>query len=355
MLKRKPLIAIVPFGISKDCCRHTMRLLNDAAKRDDCKLVLIADREAAIRGQIATGGVTPMRAVSSVRESQDANEVTHLAINQVTRRNTLTGQDDTDLAATVVQGLRHALALAREGDLDALVILGDPCRPGDRLAAMSKGLLPWMAEAWRAGTEEPVPTLGDIQTAHGIWHLSVLDAMPLCDIANSLSMELIDQAIGLLTSALSDAGFDKPNISLASLNPRRIGGRFHGTEEANFMTEPVAARQQSGVRIFGPWPLDEILADARDGAIDGIITLHTGQARILRTFLNMERAPQIIAGLGVPCVRALWERPPGKPADLDAELAEAQQSLNLARLLVKDSNPAFRFRGENRSGNAPKR
>lgn len=359
MLKTKPLVGIVPFGISKDCSAHTVQLIAHKSATADCQTVLIADRDATVRGQIAAGQVVSLQSISSLDEARKSDTPTQLAIKPVVRRNTLTGLEDTDLAATVVAALEHGLRLARDGGLDALLILGDPARPGDRLAVMPDGLLTWIAQRWAAPSPKeppgPIPTLADIHAQDGFWHLSVLEPMPLIDVPNALSPQILEQAAELLCDTLAKAGFDNPNLAIAGLNPRHLGGRFHGTDEVNLMAELVERQQRAGRRLFGPWPMDEILCDIRDGALDGVITLHAEQARILNAFTGMQRAPQIVAGLGVPCVRAVWERQPGKPIDKQAELDEAVNALNTAKLLAGGNAPKFRFRGENRLGTSSPR
>ena len=353
MQAQKPVIGIIPFGISRDCSENTIRLLNDDGARDGASLVLIGDRKAVIRGQIAASDVSALQIVSRVDEVRQINGIAHLPTQAVVSRNPLTGADKVDLAATVVAALRHGITLAREGALDGMVILGDPCRPGDRLAAMPRGLLNWLAECWRRTPADPLPSIGEIQTRDGIWHMSLLEAAPLFDIPQQLTSQHVTKGLELLINALGQAGFDKPNIAITSLNPRRAGGRFHGTEESNIVAGPVAACREAGHRIFGPWPLDEMLIESRDGALDGIITLHTEQARVVRTVLQMERAPQVLAGLNIPCVRAVWERQAGANASKDDELQEARQALNMAKLLANSDKPSFRFRGEGRVGTAP--
>lgn len=353
MFKRKPLVGVVPFGISKDCSAHTMRLLAAEGRADNAHLVLIADRDAAVRGQIATGEVTAMQVISSIQEARQPDKITHLPTVTIKQRNLLTGLEDVDLAASVVGALKHALDLARDGSLDALLVLGDPCRPGDRLAVMPSGFLSWMAQHWQKSPTDPIPALGDIQSKDGLWHLSVLEPAPFEDIPNLLSPLHIEKALELLGQALNNAGFDKPNIAIASLNPRRLGGRLHGTNEANLMGELISKLRQSGQNVFGPWPLDEILVDARDGALDGIVTLHTEQARVIRAVLGLDRAPQVIAGLPIPCVRATWERPLGKPVDKEAEFQEGVSALNMAKMLAVADKTPFRFRGEDRVASVP--
>jgi 4-hydroxythreonine-4-phosphate dehydrogenase len=69
------------------------------------------------------------------------------------------------------------------------------------------------------------------------------------------------------------AGFARPRIAVAALNPHAgDGGNFGGEED---VIEPaVMAGRQAGIAAEGPFPADTVFLRAKHGAFDAVLTMY---------------------------------------------------------------------------------
>lgn len=78
--------------------------------------------------------------------------------------------------------------------------------------------------------------------------------IPLKDVAAKLSSERIHRALELTDSCMRKAGFARPRIAVAGLNPHAGDGGNFGREEIDIIAPVVAAAQREGIAAEGRFP-----------------------------------------------------------------------------------------------------
>ena len=129
--------------------------------------------------------------------------------------------------------------------------------------------------------------------------------IPLADVPNAISQELIVETARILHEALMrdfalGAG-RRPRIAVTGLNPHAGEGGAMGTEEQRIIAPAIASLRAQGLAITGPHPADTLFhAQARAG-YDAVIAMYHDQALIPIKTLAFDRAVNVTIGL--PFVR----------------------------------------------------
>ncbi len=133
-----------------------------------------------------------------------------------------------------------------------------------------------------------------------LWNARVTSHIPLKDVAARLSGERIHRALTLTDSCMRNAGFARPRIAVAGLNPHAGDGGNFGREEIDIIAPVVAAGQREGIAVEGPFPADTVFLRARGGAFDAVLTMYHDQGQIAMKLMGFERGVTIQGGLPIP-------------------------------------------------------
>jgi 4-hydroxythreonine-4-phosphate dehydrogenase len=125
--------------------------------------------------------------------------------------------------------------------------------------------------------------------------------VPLRDVPNLLSADLLDYTIGLTARELPRFGYPKPRIALAGLNPHAGEHGVIGEEDEAALRPAVERARERGIDITGPWPGDTIFVRASRGEFDAVIAGYHDQGLIPIKLLAFGRAVNVT--LGLPIVR----------------------------------------------------
>jgi 4-hydroxythreonine-4-phosphate dehydrogenase len=188
-----------------------------------------------------------------------------------------------------------ALDLARRGGLDAvcftpfnkqaLALAGNRFEDELRYAADHLG--------WR----KPV---GEFNVLGRLWNARVTSHVPLSQVASLLTRERIVESLGLTDATMRRAGFAKPRIAVAALNPHAGDGGTFGREEIDVIAPAVDAARARGIDASGPFPSDTVYLRARDGAFDSVLTMYHDQGQIAIKLLGFSRGVTLLGGLPMP-------------------------------------------------------
>lgn len=132
------------------------------------------------------------------------------------------------------------------------------------------------------------------------WNARVTSHIPLKEVAAALSREKILEAIDLTHKAMKEAGFERPRIAVAALNPHAGEGGAFGREEIEVITPAVAAAQQKGIAASGPFPADTVYVAARDGRFDAVVSMYHDQGQIAFKLIGFAEGVTLLGGLPVP-------------------------------------------------------
>jgi 4-hydroxythreonine-4-phosphate dehydrogenase len=133
-----------------------------------------------------------------------------------------------------------------------------------------------------------------------LWNARVTSHIPLKDVAARLSSERIHRALKLTDSCMRNAGFARPRIAVAGLNPHAGDGGNFGREEIDVIAPVVAAGQSEGIAVEGPFPADTVFLRAKGGAFDAVLTMYHDQGQIAMKLMGFDRGVTLLGGFPFP-------------------------------------------------------
>lgn len=172
-----------------------------------------------------------------------------------------------------------------------------------------------------------------------LWNARVTSHVPLARVPALLSAERIADAIGLTDRVMRQAGFERPRIAVAALNPHAGDGGAFGSEEIEVIAPAVAAAAQRGIAASGPYPADTVYIGAREGACDAVLTMYHDQGQIAMKLLGFSRGVTLLGGLPfavtTPAQGTAYDIAGRGIATVDA----LREAFSLARALAARAHP----------------
>ncbi|CCE05005.1 4-hydroxythreonine-4-phosphate dehydrogenase 3 (4-(phosphohydroxy)-L-threonine dehydrogenase 3) [Bradyrhizobium sp. STM 3843] len=292
----KPLIALAmgdPAGISPELTAKLVALDDIRAR---CRLVVIGDRRIFDAGA-RVAGVTPE--LKTVEQGADFHsergdvlfvDLGHLDPADVERGTaTLAG------GSFALANYRHALELGRDGRVDAV------CFTPFNKQAMRLARADYDDEiAFSAEVVGLTTAASEFNVLGELWNARVTSHIPLKDVAARLSSERIYRALRLTEACMRDAGFARPRIAVAGLNPHAGDGGNFGREEIDVIAPAVAAGQRDGIAAEGPFPADTVFLRAKGGAFDAVLTMYHDQGQIAMKLMGFDRGVTLLGGFPFP-------------------------------------------------------
>jgi 4-hydroxythreonine-4-phosphate dehydrogenase len=134
----------------------------------------------------------------------------------------------------------------------------------------------------------------------GLWNARVTSHVPLSAVAELISKEAVLRGIRLTDDSLREAGFERPRIAVAGLNPHAGDGGNFGREEIDVIEPAVEAAKQEGINADGPYPPDTVFVRASKGAFDAVLTMYHDQGQIAMKLLGFDRGVTLLGGFEFP-------------------------------------------------------
>ena len=292
----KPLIALAmgdPAGISPEL---TAKLAVQGDIRASCRLVIIGDRRIFDEGARIAGVKPELRRVEPGTDLRAAQsdvkfvDLRHLDPADIEPKTaTLAG------GTFALANYKHALELGRDGHVDA-VCFTPFNKQAMRLArAEYDDEIAFSAEV--VGLETPA---SEFNVLDRLWNARVTSHIPLNDVAARLTGERIHRALKLTDSCMRNAGFARPRIAVAGLNPHAGDGGNFGREEIDVIAPVVAAGQAEGIAAEGPFPADTVFLRAKAGAFDAVLTMYHDQGQIAMKLMGFDRGVTLLGGFPFP-------------------------------------------------------
>jgi len=113
-----------------------------------------------------------------------------------------------------------------------------------------------------------------------IWNARVTSHVALSGVARMITREAVLDALVLTDRCMRDAGFERPRIAVAALNP-------HAGDGGNFGHD-------------GPFPSDTVFLRARRGDFDAVQTMYHDQGQIAIKLMGFDQGVTLIGGYKVP-------------------------------------------------------
>ncbi|MDT8324014.1 MAG: 4-hydroxythreonine-4-phosphate dehydrogenase PdxA [Bacteroidota bacterium] len=124
--------------------------------------------------------------------------------------------------------------------------------------------------------------------------------VPLREVAALITQERVARTVRLAHRAMEvDFAIDDPRIAVLGLNPHAGDGGVIGAEEAEIIQPAVAALQEEGLNVEGPFPADGFFSAHTQQFYDIIIAMYHDQGLIPLKLQAMGRGVNITSGLPV--------------------------------------------------------
>lgn len=141
---------------------------------------------------------------------------------------------------------------------------------------------------------------GILNVMDGLWTFRVTAHIPFKDVPKYITKENMLRSINLASMTMEKAGYNKPKIAIAALNPHAGEGGLCGTEEVDVLIPLVKELQEKGMNIVGPVSADTIFMHAFAGEYDAVITLYHDQGQIATKLKAFDTGVTVAGGLPYP-------------------------------------------------------
>jgi len=276
-----------PAGIGPEC---TVRL---AVEHPELRLLAVADPRLLSDAAATLGvhvGIDTWRPGGGVGSGRISCYPVKLA------RPVRPGVLDPNNAAYVVETIRTAVSLVRDGHAAALVT--GPVHKG----VINDGHIPFSGHtemlAELAGVKKVVMMLaaGDLRVALVTTHL------PLRDVADAITYENVDASLRITHRELrARFGIENPVIQVLGLNPHAGEGGHLGMEDSLIIQKVIEDCRAEGIQALGPVPADTAFTPARLAESDAVLAMYHDQGLPVLKHAGFGRAVNIT--LGLPFIR----------------------------------------------------
>lgn len=290
----RPTVAFAmgdPAGVGAEI---TARLLADPDVREAAHILLFGDARVLREGARVAGVdldivVRPANAAEVPQDRPVLIDLAHAAGEHAYGQATLAG------GSFATANFRRALLCAAGGRADAVVF-----SPFNKAA---------MRMAYPA-YDDDVRFVKDVLDHAGevsefnvlghLWNARVTSHVPLGAVAGAITRERLLRSLHLTDTCMRAAGFARPRIAVAALNPHAGDGGNFGREEIDVIGPATAEAQAAGLAVEGPFPSDTVFLRARSGAFDAVLTMYHDQGQIAMKLMGFERGVTLLGGLPFP-------------------------------------------------------
>jgi 4-hydroxythreonine-4-phosphate dehydrogenase len=133
-----------------------------------------------------------------------------------------------------------------------------------------------------------------------LWNARVTSHIPLAKVAESITQDRILRSLALTDASMREAGFARPRIGVAALNPHAGDGGNFGREEIDVIEPAVRAAAEKGLAVEGPYPSDTVFLRAKNGQFDAVLTMYHDQGQIAMKMMGFDRGVTLIGGFPFP-------------------------------------------------------
>lgn len=122
--------------------------------------------------------------------------------------------------------------------------------------------------------------------------------IPVAEVANTISSELIEQKVKTLHDSLvQDFNINKPRIAILGLNPHSGDNGIIGKEETELIKPTIDKIKETGVLVFGPYAADGFFGSETYKQFDGVLAMYHDQGLAPFKALSFGNGVNFTAGL----------------------------------------------------------
>ena len=133
-----------------------------------------------------------------------------------------------------------------------------------------------------------------------LWNARVTSHIALSAVSAAIDADLILRNLALADTCMRAAGFARPRIAVAALNPHGGDGGIFGREEIDVIEPAVRAAVERGYAAEGPFPADTVFLRAKRGDFDAVLTMYHDQGQIAMKLMGFDRGVTFVGGFPFP-------------------------------------------------------
>ena len=272
------------------------KLLDDQQVRERANLLIVSDQRV-FRAGCEVAGLSPsVRTISGADDMDFSGGLPNLLdLPVIDPRDAPLGQMSVAAGGAVLQCFGKALELAQAGTVDGVCFM-----PFNKEAMHRAGLGAEDELQWAKKHLNHPGHVGEFNVIEGMWNARVTSHVPLRDVADLLTIERIVESIAFADLTLKGAGFEKPRIAVAALNPHAGDGGQIGREEIDTIAPAVARARELQIQVDGPFPSDTLYIKVRDKQYDCAVSMYHDQGQIAIKLLGFHMGVTVLAGLPFP-------------------------------------------------------
>ena len=285
-----PVLAVTPgepAGIGPDI------LLQFCRAHPEFRIVAVADPELLRQ---AAGRLGLDADIHDWQPGQDIRAGALACCPVALRQKASPGRLDAANAPYVLETLRRAVDLVREGHAAALVT-----------GPVHKGIINEAGHPFSGHTD----FLGDLAGVHqvvmmlaapGLRVSLVTTHLPLRAVADAITPARLEAVVRITWTALRERfGIARPRLQVLGLNPHAGEGGHLGKEEESVITPVLERLRGEGLRLDGPVPADTAFNPPRLADCDAVVAMYHDQGLPVLKHMGFGRAVNIT--LGLPFIR----------------------------------------------------
>ncbi|MEM9221711.1 MAG: 4-hydroxythreonine-4-phosphate dehydrogenase PdxA [Pseudomonadota bacterium] len=290
-----PRIGIIPGDPSGIGPELIARLLEDECTAQ-AHILLIGDAHVFERGQEQAGIAHDLRAVEVADTVWTEQPSFALHPTETISPDEVKIAESTEASGrSTLRVLDEALELAKANIIDGIVF-GPFNKTSMHLAGIGHSdELHYMAE--KLGVQGYV---SELNTLDGMWTSRVTSHIALKDVAAAINGDRIKDATHLIDRVLRRAGYTRPRIAVAALNPHAGDGGNFGREEIDVIEPAVRDLALMQMAVEGPTPSDTVFRKVTGGELDAVVTMYHDQGQIALKLLGFDRGVTVQGGLPIP-------------------------------------------------------
>ena len=291
----RPTIALAigdPCGISPEL---TAKVLADDAVQGAADYIVIGDRRVLSLGERHAGVTLDIPLVTSEEAAMAASATVFWEQGNLNPEDVALGEIALAGGKSALHNFRTAVDLARRGRVGAVCF-----------TPFNKAAMRLAHPSYEDEIVFLVEELGfdgkasEFNILDGLWNARVTSHVPLRDVADHITQDLILENLELTQASLVAAGVANPRIAVAALNPHAGDGGNFGTEEIDVITPAVNEGKARGLGCDGPFPSDTVFVRARNRQFDAVLTMYHDQGQIAMKLIGFDAGVTLLGGFPFP-------------------------------------------------------
>lgn len=294
-----PRIALVlgdPAGIGAELAA---RLLHDEPSRAAAQILVVGDRRVLAQGAACAGLPVALPVVGRDDVTADtldrAGGVALLDLANLDPAEIEYGAASDVGGAFALDNFRTALGLARHGLVDAV------CYTPFNKQAMRMSYPPYEDELTLMEEEIGAKSgAAEFNAQEQLWSARVTSHVPISQVASLITREALLKRLRLTDRCMRAAGYERPHIAVAGLNPHAGDGGNFGREEIDVIAPAIEEASGQGINCSGPYSPDTVFVRGRAGEFDAVLTMYHDQGQIAMKLINFHEGVVFFGGFDFP-------------------------------------------------------